>query len=89
MVAAEGGMVVGHIPVEPESPNEFCAVGPGPPAVLPARQRRSAGTELVESAIEERRRCGYDATFVGALNDTHGPVSSRPGNIPSGCSRDA
>ena len=84
-----GHILIGPVSVEPEPPNEFCAVGPGPPAVLPARQRRSAGTELVESAIEERRRCGYDAIFVGALNDTHGPVSSRPGNIPSGCSRDA
>jgi predicted N-acetyltransferase YhbS len=35
MVAAEGGTVVGHIlfgrvSVEPEPPNEFCAVGLGP-----------------------------------------------------------
>ena len=55
--------------IEPEPPDEFRAVGPAPMAVLPARQRRGADTGLVESGIEERRRCGYDAIFVlGALN---------------------
>ena len=55
--------------VESEPPDEFRAVGPAPMAVLPARQRRGADTGLVESGIEERRRCGYDAIFVlGALN---------------------
>jgi putative acetyltransferase len=97
MVAAEGGTVVGHIlfgrvSVEPEPPNEFRAVGLGPPAVLPARQRRGAGTDPVENAIEERRRCGYDAAFVGALNGTRGAVRYRLELTrygPSGCSRGA
>ncbi len=69
MVAVEDDTVVGHIlfspvSVEPESPNEFCAVGLAPLAVLPARQRRGVGSALMQSGIEECRRRGYDAIFV-------------------------
>jgi putative acetyltransferase len=69
MVAAEDGAVVGHVlfspvSVEPEPLDEFRAVGLAPLAVLPARQRRGVGSDLVESGIEECRRLGYDAIFV-------------------------
>lgn len=69
MVAVEDGAVVGHIlfspvSVEPEPLDGFRAVGLAPLAVLPARQRRGVGSDLVESGIEECRRLGYDVIFV-------------------------
>lgn len=69
MVAVEDGTVVGHVlfspvSIEPEPRNGLRAVGLAPLAVLPARQRRGVGSDLVKSGIEECRRRGYDAIFV-------------------------
>ena len=90
--------MVGHVPfspvsVEAEPPDEVLAVVLAMLAVLPARQRRGADADLMESGDEPRRLCGYDAILVlGALNGYavwRGTVRSSMRSSPSGCSRGA
>jgi putative acetyltransferase len=67
-VAEEGGRVVGHIlfsPVSVESgEGAWAALGLGPMAVLPERQGRGVGSELVRGGLSECRRLGHEAVFV-------------------------
>jgi putative acetyltransferase len=68
LVAEEGGRVVGHIffsPVAVESGGgAWAALGLGPMAVLPERQGRGVGSELVRAGLNECPRLGHEVVFV-------------------------
>ena len=68
LLAVEEDQVVGHIAFSPVSiePSHwtFGALGLAPLAVLPARQRRGVGAELVRCGLDECRRAGHRAVFV-------------------------
>jgi putative acetyltransferase len=68
LVADDGGRVVGHIffsPVSVESgEGAWAAMGLGPMAVLPERQGRGVGSELVREGLSECLRLGHEVVFV-------------------------
>jgi putative acetyltransferase len=68
LVAVEDDRVVGHIlfsPVTIECADRaFPALGLAPLAVLPERQRRGIGSQLVEAGLLECRNAGYDCVVV-------------------------
>jgi putative acetyltransferase len=68
LVAEDGGRVVGHIlfsPVSVESgEGAWAALGLGPMAVLPERQGRGVGSELVRAGLSECLRLGHEVVFV-------------------------
>jgi putative acetyltransferase len=68
LVAVEDGRVVGHIvfsPVTIDCGDRTCsAVGLAPMAVLPERQRRGIGSQLVKAGLLECRNAGYDCVVV-------------------------
>lgn len=67
LVAEEGGVVVGHIlftPVELVGRGELRLFGLAPMAVLPERQRRGVGSELVRAGLAACRRAGGGAVVV-------------------------
>ncbi len=68
LVAVAGGAVVGHLllsPVTVEAPGaSFTALALAPMAVLPERQRRGIGAELVRAALRAARRLGHHVVFV-------------------------
>ena len=68
LVAVEDEKVVGYVafsPVTIESPGSTCeALGLGPLAVLPARQRRGIGSQLVRRGLDECRRAGHGVVVV-------------------------
>jgi putative acetyltransferase len=68
LVAVEDGQIVGHIlfsPVTIESGDRtFPAAGLGPMAVLPERQRRGIGSQLVKAGLKECRNAGHDCVVV-------------------------
>jgi putative acetyltransferase len=68
LVAVEDDRIVGHIlfsPVTIESAGRaFPAVGLAPMAVLPKRQRRGVGSQLVKTGLFECRNAGYDCVVV-------------------------
>jgi putative acetyltransferase len=72
LVAADGGHVVGHALFTPvtvyadgvEEPLDIAAVGMGPVAVLPGRQRRGIGSQLVRAGLEACRAAARDLVFV-------------------------
>ena len=71
LVAVEDNRVVGHIllsPVTTGSTNPadsgFSAVGLGPMAVLPERQRSCIGSALVLTALYGARKAGHDCVVV-------------------------
>jgi putative acetyltransferase len=68
LVAVHDDRVVGHIlfsPVTIESAEAaFPAVGLGPVAVLPARQRQGIGSLLVATGLDECRRAGHTGVVV-------------------------
>ena len=68
LVAVEDSEVVGHIffsPATVESgPADFAAVALGPMAVLPGRQNRGVGSQLVRRGLEECKSQGHDVVFV-------------------------
>jgi putative acetyltransferase len=75
LVALEEGEVVGHVlfspvAIRPEGLGEdFAAVGMGPVAVLPGRQRQGIGSRLIRAGLEEIRQQGHTAVVV--LGDPH------------------
>lgn len=68
LVAADGGMLVGHILFTPVTIDAagpaFHALGLGPMAVLPEFQRKGIGTMLVEAGLAEATRLGCPAVVV-------------------------
>jgi putative acetyltransferase len=68
LVAIEGDRLVGHIvfsPVTIDCGNRtFSAVGLAPMAVLPERQRRGIGSQLVKAGLVECRKARYDCIVV-------------------------
>jgi putative acetyltransferase len=63
LVAVEGGAVVGHVLLSPMiAPMK--ALGLGPVAVAPDRQRQGIGSHLVREGIERARAAGWEAVFV-------------------------
>ena len=68
LVAEEDGDVVGHIlfsPVSIESGDSvWSALGLGPMAVLPERQNRGIGSQLVRRGLEECGRLGHGIVVV-------------------------
>jgi putative acetyltransferase len=68
LVAVEEEDVVGHILFSPvkvaSKEGDWEAMGLGPLAVKPERQRRGIGSELVEAGVVECRQLGYEAVVV-------------------------
>jgi putative acetyltransferase len=68
LVAVDAGRIVGHIlfsPVSISSPaGDFAAVGLGPMAVLPDRQRLGIGSELVRRGLAALRNRGHGVVVV-------------------------
>ena len=67
LVAEQAGRVVGHIlfsPVTLEPPGNVSMVGLGPMAVLPEKQFKGIGSELVRSGLDECRAAGIQAVVV-------------------------
>lgn len=69
LVAEEAGVVVGHILFSPatlisHSEPEFPIAALGPMAVLPARQGRGVGSQLVRAGLDVCRAAGYDLVIV-------------------------
>lgn len=66
LVAEEAGRVVGHILFSPVSLSVAgcSAVGIGPMAVLPDRQRQGIGSVLVRRGLDESRRLGHERVVV-------------------------
>ena len=68
LVAVEDGLVVGHIlfsPVTVESADgDWQATALGPLAVIPERQRRGVGSELIGEGLTECLRLGQEVVFV-------------------------
>ncbi len=68
LVAEADGEIVGHIafsPVRIESENScFEALGLGPMAVLPGRQKSGIGSQLVEAGLRECAKTPYELIVV-------------------------
>lgn len=67
LVAEEHGALVGHIlfsPVALAADSDFFAMGLGPMAVLPNRQRRGIGGALLRAGLDACRELGCRAVFV-------------------------
>jgi putative acetyltransferase len=63
LVAEEDGAIAGQALFSPmDAP--FRALGLGPVAVLPERQRSGVGSALIRAGIEEARAQGWEAIFV-------------------------
>ena len=68
LVARDGPAVVGHVMlsrmrVEGDG-RTFRALGLGPVAVAPGRQRQGIGTALIDEALERARQVGEEFVFV-------------------------
>ncbi len=68
LVAVENGRVVGHVLFSPvtigEGDTALKALGMGPVAVLPERQRQGIGTRLIHAGLEECRQLNAKAVVV-------------------------
>jgi putative acetyltransferase len=64
LVAAERGVVVGHIMFSPLSIGPAMGVGLGPMAVAPSHQRQGIGSRLVQAGIERLRTSGCPFVVV-------------------------
>lgn len=67
LVAEEEGEAVGHIlftPVTLSGQDDLNAMALGPMAVIPERQHRGAGSELVLQGLDACERIGCQAVFV-------------------------
>ncbi len=70
LVALEDSEVIGHVLFSPVIirgegvGEEIAAVGMGPVAVLPSRQRQGIGSRLVRAGLEEIRQAGHAAVVV-------------------------
>ena len=67
LIAEDGGSLVGHIlfsPVSLAADTGLFAMGLGPMAVLPERQRQGIGSALLEAGLDACRELGCRAVFV-------------------------
>lgn len=66
LVAEEQGQIVGHIALSPmqQRNGPATALGLGPMAVVPGRQKQGIGSALVNAALEAARGEGTHAIFV-------------------------
>ena len=88
LVAIDGSRVVGHIlfsPVTIESRDTgFEALGLGPMAVSPSRQRKGAGSQLVRTGLQECERLGHEIVVVLGHSDYYprfGFIPAKPRGI--------
>lgn len=63
LAALEGDTVAGHVMLSPMTA-PMRALGLGPVAVAPARQRQGVGRRLIDAALECARADGWQAVFV-------------------------
>ncbi|BDV34462.1 GNAT family N-acetyltransferase [Methylocystis iwaonis] len=63
MVAVQSGIIVGHVMLS-KMDAPFRALGLGPVAVAPDRQRKGIGGSLVRSALKEAEKEGWQGVFV-------------------------
>jgi putative acetyltransferase len=84
LVAMEEGSIVGHIAFSPVTINTvdqiICAIGLGPIAVSPGRQRSGIGSHLVEAGLNEIKRLGHRIVIVIGNPEYY----SRFGFLPAG-----
>ncbi len=84
LVALHDNQIVGHIafsPVTIESEDgSFNALGLGPMAVLPERQNKGIGSQLVEAGLKECLRLGHEIVVVIG----HPEYYPRFGFVPAG-----
>lgn len=67
LVVEENGEIIGHIlfsPVTLDSDIRIKIMGLAPMAVLPDRQRKGIGTQLVNEGLKECKKAGYAAVMV-------------------------
>jgi putative acetyltransferase len=67
LVAEEDGEIVGHILFSPATLSadaDFAAMGLGPMAVIPERQRQGIGSALLRAGLQGCRELGRGAVFV-------------------------
>lgn len=67
LVAEEGGEIVGHVlfsPVTVRGADAVRAVGLGPMAVVPERQRAGIGGALIEAGLQRLRADGWSVVVV-------------------------
>lgn len=68
LVAVDGDQVVGHIAFSPVTveceTRKIGAIGLGPMAVTPQRQREGIGSQLVEAGLEALKKTGHNLVFV-------------------------
>ncbi|MBA2518180.1 MAG: N-acetyltransferase [Chloroflexia bacterium] len=63
LVAVEAGRLVGHVAFSPMTA-PFRALGLGPIAVTPDRQRTGIGRRLIEAGLARATRDGWQAVFL-------------------------
>lgn len=63
LVAIKGDQLIGHV-VLSRMNAPFRALGLGPIAVLPERQRAGIGTQLIKASIAEASLAGWEGIFV-------------------------
>jgi putative acetyltransferase len=83
LVAETAGEIVGHIAfsrVTIDSDGQVNGIGLGPLAVLPEKQNRGIGSQLVQAGLEKCREMGFD--YVVVLG--HATYYPRFGFTPAG-----
>jgi putative acetyltransferase len=63
LVAVDGGELVGHV-LFSQVTAPFRALGLGPVAVTPERQRAGIGSRLIREGLEHARQGGWEGVFV-------------------------
>lgn len=79
LVAEENGEVIGHILFSPVILGDLKIMGLAPMAVLPDRQNKGVGTELVNAGLQDCEKAGYEAVVVLG----HAGYYPRFGFVPS------
>lgn len=63
LVAVKGNALVGHMALSKVAA-PFLALGLGPVAVLPERQRTGIGTRMIKEGLLRAKRAGWEGVFV-------------------------
>ena len=79
LVAEENGEVIGHILFSPVILGDLKIMGLAPMAVLPDRQNKGVGIELVNAGLQDCEKAGYEAVVVLG----HAGYYPRFGFVPS------